>query len=65
MVRGKKVKDGHQRALLHRECTTFRYAFDGDKSLCKSAFLFIHDITEHTLKSLSKFIPSENGCPTV
>ena len=65
MVRGKKVKDGHQRASLDRERTTFRYAFDGDRSLCKSAFLFIHDITEHTLKSLSKFIRSENGCPTV
>ena len=65
MVRGDKKLDGHKRALLEWKRTTFRYAFDGDGSLCKSAFLIIHDISEHTLKALSQFIHSEDGCPTV
>ena len=65
MVRGKKVQDRHARSSAKRERTTFKYAFDGDRSICKSAFLFIHDITEHTLKVLSRFIRDENGCPTV
>ena len=55
---GEETSHARQRGSK-RQRVTYKYAFD-HRSLCKNAFLFIHDIGEKQLKNMLKHL-KENG----
>ena len=55
---GEQTSHARQRGSK-RQRVTYKYAFD-HRSLCKNAFLFIHDIGEKQLKSMLRHL-KENG----